>query len=453
MVVGDCMGAGCGQRSYQLAVENAPDMLRCRQIAEDWQAKAGYAMFTQISMTNFKSWRETGPVRMAPLTGFFGANSSGKSSMLQMLLLLKQTAESNDRGLVLKTGSIQPGYVNLGTPQEITFGDTTELTMRLSWNLDVQTELAIPIPGDRETLRITELRFETTIRAEPQRIHVQSHSYRHLDRFLVCLTRQDNNRYSMRIRVTGTEPLRPQGRPHVLMQPEKCYGFSPEAFLYYVDANYLSDLEFALEQQMRSLHYLGPLRDYPQRTYSWNGEKPTDVGLKGELAIHALLAGAEQSISPKSRGRYSRLMPRVAKCLLDLDLAANFDIRRLADEGSLYQVWLKHQKESPETLLPDLGIGVSQVLPVLVLCYYVPVGSTIILEQPELHLHPSVQAGLADVFIDVIQRRNVQIIIESHSEHFLRSIAIAHCRAEAGASRHSPYTSARWKTANRSSRR
>ena len=69
-----------------------------------------------------------------------------------------------------------------------------------------------------------------------------------------------------------------------------------------------------------------------------------------------------------------------------------------------------------------MGIGVSQVLPVLVLCYYVPEGSTIILEQPELHLHPSVQAGLADVFIDVIKNRNVQILLESHSEHLLRRL-------------------------------
>jgi len=69
-----------------------------------------------------------------------------------------------------------------------------------------------------------------------------------------------------------------------------------------------------------------------------------------------------------------------------------------------------------------MGIGVSQVLPVLVLCYYVPEGSTIILEQPELHLHPSVQAGLADVFIDVIKHRNVQILLESHSEHLLRRL-------------------------------
>ena len=56
------------------------------------------------------------------------------------------------------------------------------------------------------------------------------------------------------------------------------------------------------------------------------------------------------------------------------------------------------------------------------LCYYVPEGSTIILEQPELHLHPSVQAGLADVFIDVIKNRNVQILLESHSEHLLRRL-------------------------------
>jgi len=73
-------------------------------------------------------------------------------------------------------------------------------------------------------------------------------------------------------------------------------------------------------------------------------------------------------------------------------------------------------------LIPDVGFGVSQILPVLVLCYYVPDGSIILLEQPEIHLHPSVQSGLADVFIDVVKNRNVQIILESHSEHLLRRL-------------------------------
>lgn len=51
-----------------------------------------------------------------------------------------------------------------------------------------------------------------------------------------------------------------------------------------------------------------------------------------------------------------------------------------------------------------------------------PAGSTLMLEQPEIHLHPFVQAGLADVFIDVIKTRDIQIILESHSEHLLRRL-------------------------------
>lgn len=45
-----------------------------------------------------------------------------------------------------------------------------------------------------------------------------------------------------------------------------------------------------------------------------------------------------------------------------------------------------------------------------------------LIEQPEIHLHPSVQAGLADVFIDAIQKKNIQIVLESHSEHLLRRL-------------------------------
>ena len=72
--------------------------------------------------------------------------------------------------------------------------------------------------------------------------------------------------------------------------------------------------------------------------------------------------------------------------------------------------------------LTDVGFRVSQVLPALVLLYYVPEGSTVLLEQPEIHLHPGVQSGLADVMLKVAQTRNVQIILESHSEHLMRRL-------------------------------
>jgi predicted ATPase len=67
----------------------------------------------------------------------------------------------------------------------------------------------------------------------------------------------------------------------------------------------------------------------------------------------------------------------------------------------------------------DIGFGVSQVLPVITLCYYVPERSIVILEQPEIHLHPAVQMALADAIIDAVKTRSIQVIIESHSEHFL----------------------------------
>ena len=383
-------------------------------------------MFKQISMKNFKSWRETGPVRLAPLTGFFGANSSGKSSLLQMLLLLKKTTESNDRSLPLETGGMQDDYVNLGTPYDITHGNENEMRMEVTWRLpptkSKPTELRIPVPDDGGSVSINELTFETSIYAELQRVYVRSLRYSHDSDLDVRFTRSANNRYTLDVRVNGETPVRVPGRPRVYMKPEKCYSFSDEALRYYQSTSYLSDLVLQFERQFDSLHYLGPLREYPQRDYTWGGGSPPNVGYKGELAIHALLAGGSAKVYSDGRRSQSKLMQRIAKWLVDLGLATSFRVEPLFLGSSQYSVRLKRLRRSPEVLITDLGIGVSQVLPVLVLCYYVPEGSTIILEQPELHLHPSVQAGLADVFIDVIKNRNVQILLESHSEHLLRRL-------------------------------
>lgn len=382
-------------------------------------------MFTNMHLINFKSWVETEDIRLAPLTGFFGTNSSGKSSLLQMLLLLKQTTESSDRKLVLKTGSIQDGYVNLGTPAEITYADTENMELHVGWKL--KDPLVIAIPETSRTVKLNHLHFDVQIHAEPQRVYVTRLAYRSNDQFGVTLQRQGNNQYTIRINVDDVEPRRAQGRPRLYnMRPEKSYGFSDEALRFYQDTSYLSDIVLQFEQQFQRLHYLGPLREYPQRDYVWGGERPTNVGLKGELAVHALLASqndANHKVYPgERRSKRNRIEAVIAQKMIDLGLAYKFRVAPLFKGSNQYQVRIKRHEHSPDVLITDVGIGVSQILPVLALCYYVPEGSTIILEQPELHLHPSVQSGLADVFIDVIQNRNVQIIIESHSEHLLRRL-------------------------------
>ena len=132
-----------------------------------------------------------------------------------------------------------------------------------------------------------------------------------------------------------------------------------------------------------------------------------------------------------------------------MGLIHSFSLKQIAENRKDYEFRVKKSATSAEVLITDVGFGVSQILPVLVLCYYVPEGSTILLEQPEIHLHPSVQAGLADVLIDVVKERRVQIIVESHSEHLLRRLqrriaeqalapdmtALYFCRIDDGTSR------------------
>ena len=71
--------------------------------------------------------------------------------------------------------------------------------------------------------------------------------------------------------------------------------------------------------------------------------------------------------------------------------------------------------------LTNVGVGVSQVLPIVVTCLLAAPGSTIIIEQPELHLHPAVQARLADFFVAMIMLQK-QCVIETHSEHVIERI-------------------------------
>ncbi len=207
----------------------------------------------------------------------------------------------------------------------------------------------------------------------------------------------------------------------------------------------------AFENMCESIAYLGPLREYPRRSYLATGERPADVGRRGELAIAALLASKTEAPTI-SRGRGHKrqtVQERVAEWLKELGLIHSFSLKQIGENRRDYEVKVKRSASSAEVLITDVGFGVSQILPVLVLCYYVPEKSVILLEQPEIHLHPAVQAGLADVLIDAVKTRNLQIIVESHSEHLLRRLqrriaeekisasdtALFFCRSENGASK------------------
>ncbi len=89
-------------------------------------------MISQLRVQNFKSWRDTGEMRLAPLTALFGTNSSGKTALLQLLLMLKQTTESPDRAQALSLGD-ERTPVELGTFSDLLFAHN--LNFALAWEL------------------------------------------------------------------------------------------------------------------------------------------------------------------------------------------------------------------------------------------------------------------------------------------------------------------------------
>jgi predicted ATPase len=220
---------------------------------------------------------------------------------------------------------------------------------------------------------------------------------------------------------SGFKFVRTPGRAWQLPGPIKSYAFPDQARTYFQNASFLADLEAAYEQQLDSIYYLGPLRDFPKREYAWARTRPMDVGIRGEKVVDAILAAtiAGEKHNLQWKGRLQTFQQIVAYWLQKMGLIHSFELKELAPGSNYYQAVLRSRPGGPKVALTDVGFGVSQVLPVIVLLYYAPPGSTIVLEQPEIHLHPLAQAELADLIANVTFHRDIQVILETHSEHLL----------------------------------
>ncbi len=392
-------------------------------------------MLTDLRIENFKAWQDTGPVRLAPLTVLFGSNSSGKSSILQLLLMLRQTVESSDRRRVLHFGD-KGTPVDLGAFIDVISGHDARrpLSFSLSWRppepllaTDVRTSCVyegVDLSFSAE-LRST----QSTQKANPPRLVVQELEYALTGGkrdMRLGLRRNARREYS--VTSDGFHPVRTLGRKWPVSAPTHFHGFPDDVNTRFQNLEFAADLTLALEEELTSIAYLGPLREPPERLYRWSGEEPDHVGWRGERSIEALLAGADRRFQRKKRHRYRELQVIVAEWLKQLGVIDEFEVRSIRRGGDQYEVRVRAPHGRDYVLLTDVGFGVSQVVPVVVQCFYANANDVLILEQPEIHLHPSVQANLADLFIEALRiredgaERGLQLIVESHSEHFLRRL-------------------------------
>ena len=390
-------------------------------------------MLTALRLQNFKSWVDTGHIRLAPLTVIFGGNSAGKSSLGHLLLALKQTALSTDRKRALNLGDAST-LIDLGTFADCLYGHdlARKLEFAIAWRLpralDVRNAMQITqrFSGDN-------LSLHATISADPKSIQPRT------EQLTYTLSREDLEQLTVKVssarskyslEATPMALVRSPGRAWPIEEPEKFYRLSETSLARFQNAGFLTEFALETERVLRSLAYLGPLREAPRRMYQWSGDTPEDVGQMGQFAVPALLAAEEERrrLNVATRQKTQGFSEFIASQLKKLGMIQGFTVKPVAEGRKDYEVLVRTGSAGTEVKLTDVGVGVSQVLPALVQAFYCAPNATVWMEQPEIHLHPQVQAELADVFIDAIHarengvQRNVQLVIESHSEHFLNRL-------------------------------
>lgn len=174
-----------------------------------------------------------------------------------------------------------------------------------------------------------------------------------------------------------------------------------------------------LREQLRQMRYIGPLRRIPPRGFEVSLTKSDSAWSDGMAAWETLVAGSQDLVE-----RVSDWMQSPAK------LGTGYSISRKA-----FQEFDPNQPV-PQPIGPirkraqlvdgaglslqpqDVGVGISQVLPVVVAAQDGS-ASLVCIEQPELHIHPAVQVGLGDLFIDGALNQGLSFLIETHSEHLI----------------------------------
>jgi predicted ATPase len=378
---------------------------------------------TSLRLTGFKCFADSGDVRVAPLTVVVGRNSSGKSSLIQSLLLLKQTIESPAYG---NTINFKGPYYEAGGYKEVVHHHNTAQSMTIEFGFrflpitpaDAYLHLLKGSPSDDPSCEIGVVRLKISpiesysAQIKEIEIHVEGGPDFSLD--YVQPPDKTPGKWLIKspqtprfVGVSGLSPFGSSMFPTIWAerQVQNQESHVPESGDAFVGNLFLGNLDVIL----RNIRLMGPFRDRPKRRYEFSGGDFSDLGLAGENTIDALIADTKNNKNTHSA---------IVKWLKEAKLATGFSLVPSTDPGS-YQVQFKIGPT--EANFADVGFGLSQVLPVLVQGLRTPKHAMFICQQPELHLHPDGAVALADFFVSLVNQ-DKQVFVETHSEHLLLGI-------------------------------
>jgi predicted ATPase len=352
-------------------------------------------VLTAILLDGFRCFPEPTRVTLGPLTVLAGANSAGKSSAIHALLALMQSEQQP----VVPYLRLSGDWVDIGSfTQALTYarqGEARRFTLGMSSRVDGrEMDLALTLaepeaPGDR-TAKIA--RIEACVDDAEYAFEPVTSEFRGLRRRAGSEDWEDAGVYYHRY---------PWSKPLIPTAPLTLIAASPASVLY---LSAFRDLPRALYAPRRTP--LGPL-----------------LGTMGEHVAETLFSRRNQETEIVPGAGPPLLLGPALRAWWGHVFGGEYVIRAEAAEDLGYTISL--DTPSAENLrLTQVGTGLSQALPVIVLGLCSKPGDLVVVESPELQLHPAAQHRLMDLFV-ALARAGRQVILETHSDHVVHAIQLA----------------------------
>lgn len=429
-------------------------------------------MLSGISLKNFKSIKHLDALKIKPITILCGTNSCGKSSILQSLLLLKQTKETRNPNLSLL---LNGKYVHLGDIEQIIFGHHKEDCVSLKYKYEFSYKDGAQTRINRYRPPISYLFRYLLGRIKPNKDQIHQLqldiSFNISDKDKGYINTAEIINFKIIIETIDKDGSVSSGANIAIEKRENCYfirwskipnthGPSKEDLLFgeaddvvvtfenlfpiidpkrpKEDAYPFSPIPFQVLNFLRaaddfiihandSVSYIGPLREEPSRRYIYENEV-LEIGSKGENA--AYIFKTEQDTELKSHFFYKAKGDNFEKknsVSLKNALTRWLDFMNIKGFSADHQNEIirlsmnANQKMKTKVNIADVGFGVSQIFPILLEGLRMQKGGTMLLEQPEIHLHPCLQMQMADYFIS-LALSNKKVVVETHSDHIVNRL-------------------------------
>ena len=351
---------------------------------------------TKIAVSGFKSLAEECTIDIRPLTILAGANSSGKSSIMQPLLMLKQTLEAPyDPGPLLIDG---PNVQFTLAEQFLSALPNGKRTDR--FQIQIQTHKSNVSNAVQATFRKGKNGIEIVEMTKENLDPDQALSTKPLTLYPEMSSEE--------IKSLGNQD--PAFKNVDIVKRSRCF-----LYLGSQDSSGFYEVTYGFGAYIFNTIHLPGLRGNPERTYKLTSTGPRYPGTFENYAANIIHEWQETG---------DERLKTLADALYALGLTGRVSTKKIGDTQIELQVGRLSRNRTDEADLvsiADVGFGVSQVLPVLVALIVAEPGRLVYLEQPEMHLHPRAQGALARVLADAA-KRGVRVVAETHSSLLLLAV-------------------------------